>query len=206
MWVAKVGGSLAGTAALGGWLRALRGAGAWVVVPGGGPFADQVRRLQRRWGFGDPAAHRMAVLAMEQYGHLLCDMQPGLRPAATADEIREASAAGATPVWMPAAMVLADPRLPASWALTADSLAAWLCARLGAGGLLLVKAAPLAGVGDGLEALAARGLVDPAFPAYARAAGVPVRLASIEGPVSPEGWLARCAAEGRGGDRSAAAP
>jgi len=42
-----------------------------VVVPGGGPFADQVRRAQQRWPLADGIAHNMALLAMRQYGLML---------------------------------------------------------------------------------------------------------------------------------------
>lgn len=42
-----------------------------VIVPGGGPFADQVRRAQQRWPFADKTAHDMALLAMRQYGLML---------------------------------------------------------------------------------------------------------------------------------------
>jgi len=42
-----------------------------VIVPGGGPFADQVRRAQQRWPIADGTAHDMALLAMRQYGLML---------------------------------------------------------------------------------------------------------------------------------------
>ena len=47
-----------------------------LVIPGGGPFADAVREVDRRLTLSDDAAHWMAVLAMDQYAHLLvsrCD-------------------------------------------------------------------------------------------------------------------------------------
>ena len=73
-WIVKIGGSLAaGPAALGRWLLALEaGRRRVVVVPGGGPFADTVRSAQAELGFDDSTAHRMALLAMEQYGMALC--------------------------------------------------------------------------------------------------------------------------------------
>ena len=42
-----------------------------VVVPGGGPFADAVRDLDRRQRLPDTTAHWMAVSAMDQYAELL---------------------------------------------------------------------------------------------------------------------------------------
>src|SRR5687767_10474251 len=42
-----------------------------LVVPGGGPFADAVRQVDRRLRLSDDAAHWMAVLAMDQHAHLI---------------------------------------------------------------------------------------------------------------------------------------
>jgi dihydroneopterin aldolase len=166
MIVVKLGGSVAGAARLGGWLAALgRGAGRAVVVPGGGAFADAVRAAQQRHGFADRTAHRMALLAMEQYALMLSDLAPVLVPCRRVGEMRRALGDGDVPVWLPSAMALDDPEIPESWDVTSDSLAAWLGRILEAKRLVLVKsaAAPAA-----LEpaALAARGLVDRAFPRF----------------------------------------
>jgi hypothetical protein len=58
--------------------------------------------------------------------------------------------------------------------VTSDSLAAWLGWRLGAARLVLVKSAPAPDPLLSPERLAALGLVDAAFPAYATKAGIPV--------------------------------
>jgi aspartokinase-like uncharacterized kinase len=70
MWVVKLGGSLFGSDHLGSWLSLLAKVGSLVVVPGCGPFADQVRQAQHRWGFDDSTAHIMALLAMSRRGGL----------------------------------------------------------------------------------------------------------------------------------------
>jgi 5-(aminomethyl)-3-furanmethanol phosphate kinase len=169
MIVVKFGGSLAEGDALPSWLDAIAAAGTGtVIVPGGGAFADAVRHEQDRLGFSDRAAHRMALLAMEQYAEILVDRMPSLVRCRTVAEMRDAASAGQVAVWLPAAMVLADPAMPESWNVTSDSLAAWLARRLGAQALILVKstAAPFP-----LDpaALAAQGLVDTAFPGFTAA-------------------------------------
>jgi aspartokinase-like uncharacterized kinase len=141
--------------------------GAAVIVPGGGPFADQVRAAQRQWRFDDAAAHHMALLAMEQYGRMLAALHPGLRPADTRAAIARVRRAGAAAVWMPTRMVLGEPRIAASWDVTSDSLAAWLAGRLKADRLVLVKSVALDGGPVAASALARRGIVDAAFPVYA---------------------------------------
>src|SRR5437870_5562597 len=73
--VVKVGGGLLGTA--GAFevvieaLTAFRRGRRLVVLPGGGPFADAVRRMFKRVKIGEDAAHWMAELGMDQYAHAL---------------------------------------------------------------------------------------------------------------------------------------
>ncbi|MCC7048137.1 MAG: hypothetical protein IT562_15600 [Alphaproteobacteria bacterium] len=175
-WVVKLGGSLAEWPDLRRWvaLLAMPRAVDLVVVPGGGPFADQVRAAQARWRFSDGVAHRMAVLAMEQYGLMLCGLSRGrLVPAERPAAIRAALKAGRTPVWSARALVFDDARgsrtIAQSWDMTSDSLAAWLARRLRADHLVLVKSARVPKRCAGLRALARTGLVDAAFPRYAAA-------------------------------------
>lgn len=165
MWVVKLGGSLARSARLPAWLEVLarNRADRVIVVPGGGPFADQVRTAQSRWGFGDSAAHCMAVLAMEQYGIMLLAMRPELRAAVTPSQLLRDNGRGGACVWMPTRMVLAVQDLPASWAVTSDSLAAWLARKLHADHLLLVKSVQPEGTAARCGELQALGVVDGAF-------------------------------------------
>src|SRR5262249_5412461 len=158
-WVVKLGGSLAGSPLLRPWLEALKECGGHVVlVPGGGPFADVVRDAQQRCGFDDRAAHRLALIAMEQYGLMPCGPEPAPRPAATRAAIARVLGAGGVPVWQPTRMVLGRKEIPESWDVTSDSLAAWLAATLRAEGLLLVKSATIP-EGASVEDLAADGIV-----------------------------------------------
>jgi len=178
MWVVKIGGSLAASSELSAWLAALAGPRKvpLVVVPGGGPFADAVRRAQRRHGFDDRTAHLMALLATEQFGLMLCALGPGLVPAATLEAIRAAQGRGEVPVWMAAAMTADRPEIAASWDVTSDTLAAWLAGQMRAEALLLVKSAPPPQGPLSADGLAAAGLVDAAFPRMARGTGFAVRL------------------------------
>jgi 5-(aminomethyl)-3-furanmethanol phosphate kinase len=168
MWVVKLGGSLHDDApALRRWLRSLAeapGGSPRVVVPGGGPFADAVRGLQPVLGFGDLAAHRMAILAMQQFGLALQALEPRLALAETEAELRAAPAS----VWLPWRLAGRDGTIAASWDVTSDSLACWLATRLEAAALFLVKSGPVPTGEATAEALAAAGLVDAAFPALAR--------------------------------------
>lgn len=168
----KLGGSLAGSARLKAWVALLaHTGGAAVIVPGGGPFADQVREAQRRLRFDDGTAHHMALLAMEQYGRMLAGLDHRLRPAATRIEIARVCAAGFVPVWMPARMALGRSEIPESWDITSDSLAAWLAGLLRSPRLLIVKSVAVPGASVPATVLAGQGIVDPAFPAFLARSG-----------------------------------
>jgi aspartokinase-like uncharacterized kinase len=104
-----------------------------LVVPGGAGFADAVRDADRRFGLRPATSHRMAVLGMEQFGWLLADLIPGAERCA--DLAR--AGAGRACVLLPAALPLE--RLPASWDVTSDSIAAWVAGQTGAERLVLVK-------------------------------------------------------------------
>jgi len=176
--VVKLGGSHAFSPNLIPWLDAVaRGAGHVVIVPGGGPFADTVRAAQPKMGFDDVAAHRMALLAMEQFGHALVALDRRLLMVDSVAAIRRAMRTRKVPVWSPAAMVAGAKDVPASWDVTADSLAAWLAHRIGARRLLLVKHVEAPHHPASVQDLVARGIVDRSFVAFLAANGVEAWIA-----------------------------
>lgn len=168
--VVKLGGSLAGSALLRPWLRAIEAAaGRVVLVPGGGPFADAVRDAQAVMEFDDAAADEMALLAMTQFGWALAALGTCCVIAETPAEIARAQQSARVPVWSPLALRPQAAQLPRNWDVTSDSLAAWLATRLG-GRLLLIKQrrpAPHATLHELMRA----GLVDRAFPQAAAGLG-----------------------------------
>lgn len=188
--VVKFGGSLAASPERDGLLAAAAAAGA-VVVPGGGAFADAVRAEQRRLGFGDRAAHAMAILAMDQTACALADAEPDLALCASPDEFAAARSAGRGALWRPSPMALAA-ELPESWDLTSDSLSAWLAATLAADRLIILKAGRA--VSDTPSGWAAEGLVDPMFPAFAARFRGAVELLA---PATADGLAQRLATAGR---------
>src|SRR4249919_3583175 len=72
-----------------------------LVVPGGGPFADAVREVDRRFDLGDEAAHWMAVLAMDQYAYVVATRLAGGAIVAERREFGAVLAAGRVPVLAP---------------------------------------------------------------------------------------------------------
>jgi aspartokinase-like uncharacterized kinase len=162
--VVKLGGSTASKAVLGEWIAALAGSALpLVIVPGGGRFADQVRDAQESMGFSDKAAHAMAILAMDQFGHVILDRHDRFVRAQSLQEMELALRGGKIPVWLPSALAIPAPDVRASWDITSDALAAWLAGKLGADALLLVKQTQAFSSADDVASLAARGIVDAGF-------------------------------------------
>lgn len=110
-----------------------------LVVPGGGPFADAVREVDDLLSLPDEATHWMAVLAMDQYAHLIASRLPTGKLVMRANDIEAALDERRIPVLAPYRwMREADP-LPHSWDVTSDSISAWVAAQIGAERLVLVK-------------------------------------------------------------------
>lgn len=165
MWVIKLGGSLLGSPELLKWLEVLTryGDGKIVIVPGGGILADAVRESQKLSNSSDVVAHKMAVMAMDQYAVLMSGLNPALVTAESELEIAERGWQHRTVVWMPSKMVCADETIPANWQVTSDSLAAWLASRLNAQQLILVKSQRPKLEQISLERLIKDGMVDEHF-------------------------------------------
>jgi dihydroneopterin aldolase len=186
--IVKLGGSFALSPHLRNWLQAIADcAGHVVLVPGGGPFAEAVREMQPAIGFDDDTAHRMALLAMEQYGCVLQQLCPQSELASAPEEIRRLVAEAKVPVWLPAQMVLGEKDIPSSWQVTSDSLAAWLAGKIGAKQVVLVKQVEPATASIRADALAAGGIVDGLFPRFLKASGA---CAAIAGPDHYAGFAA----------------
>ncbi len=169
MWVVKIGGSLLGTPELERWLEvaAKHSDGKIIIVPGGGIFADAVREAQILSKVSDACAHRLAVLAMDQYGLLLANMNPLLATASSEMEIDERTWQHRGIIWLPSKMVLADHKIPQNWDMSSDSLAAWLAHKLGAQHLILVKSDKPNEKKLCLKTITDNGLVDEVFGDFA---------------------------------------
>ena len=145
--VLKVGGSLldfpnhfAATVSAIGAMRDRR----ILVVPGGGPFAELVRKVDAQYSLGDDTAHWMAVLAMDQYAHLIASRLRRSVLVRTPGEIA-AVVPDSVPVLEPSCWLREADPFPHSWSVTGDSIAAWVARQIGARRLVLIKAPHAAG-------------------------------------------------------------
>lgn len=161
-----------------------------VVVPGGGPFADRVREIDRSVGVSADAAHWMAILAMDQYAHLLAQRIEGAVLVEEPGTITGALAEGRVAVLAPSRWLRAADPLPHSWDATSDSVAAFVAGALDARRLILVKPEDVGveGVDSCFATVVPAGLevCVASWRRFATAAVTPLRpLSRAEAPASP---------------------
>ncbi len=169
--VIKVGGSACRDPVLAqamlDWLERQAGT-PWVVVCGGGHFADAARGAQQCLGYADAVAHRQALLAMEQTAYWLqaaWQQRHGRRVLLT-------TRPEPGHIWIPRDLLPGHPAIAEDWHTTSDSLAAWVAGAMGADELWLLKSLPCGRLAWTTEAGAhwtAAGWVDGNFAGHVAA-------------------------------------
>jgi aspartokinase-like uncharacterized kinase len=158
----------------------------WLV--GGGVAADAVREWDRVHQLGDETSHNLALSAMDFNAELVCRLLPNAALVRSGPELEQALArrspavisAGDFSAW---AEQESRERLPRSWQLTSDSLAAWSARQIQAERLVLVKSVAIP-ARTSLDEMAREGVVDALFPKYL---GANVDLWTVD-PVTIEPW------------------
>lgn len=161
--VVKVGGSLFDHPNLGPGLRAYCASFGEPVtlVAGGGAFADAVRALDAVHRLGEDAAHRVALESLRASAAFVRHLVGG------AAEVLD------VPAFL-AAFERANGPVPASWAVTTDSLAGYAAGSFGCR-LVLLKSADVS-PGWSWDDAAAAGAVDEHFPKVVARFGLTVEV------------------------------
>jgi len=182
MWVVKLGGSLNTHPILPAWLDLLAecGGGRVILVGGGGSFADEVRRVQAHWQFGDLSAHNMAVLAMAQSAYLMHGLNPALQLTRSRADIRRVLHKGCTALWLPFELQREQPDVHTAGEHSSDSIALDLARRLNAERLVVVKSCAI-NPRASLAELCASGIVDERFARLSDGAAFPIDLVHHDG-------------------------
>jgi 5-(aminomethyl)-3-furanmethanol phosphate kinase len=109
-----------------------------IIIPGGGEFADTVRDLDERFALSVQASHKMAILAMDQYGYLLADSIGNSCLIDRLGNAKEALDSGKLPIFLPSTYFASNDPLPNSWDITSDSIAAHIAGQLEASKIVLI--------------------------------------------------------------------
>jgi aspartokinase-like uncharacterized kinase len=143
-----------------------------VLLSGGGPTVDAIRRIDRIHGMDEEASHWIAVRALTLNARLLEAIVPGLLLVDRPRDLQRAWKARKIPLLDPFTFLVevdegsSDP-LPRRWRVTSDSIAARMAARLEAPELVLLKSAAIPERLTLSEAVEG-GIVDAHFPLASR--------------------------------------
>jgi len=161
-----------------------------LVVPGGGGFADAVRDHYQRYSLAETTAHRMALLAMDQYGYLLGDLIPDSILVPDLLSARQVMPAGQVPILLPSSLLIQADPLPHSWRVTSDAIAAWIAGLMGAARLALLKDVDGLFSADPTQSTSARLLSQINLEELARDhGGVDEYLATVLASIDVETWV-----------------
>ncbi len=108
-----------------------------IIVPGGGDFADTVRYFYNKFKLSDDIAHKMSILAMDQYGLLLKDIIREAILIYSFDEALEYKKGLA--IILPSKIMFSLGSIEHSWNVTSDSISAMIASSLKAEKFILVK-------------------------------------------------------------------
>ncbi len=109
-----------------------------ILVPGGGRLADVVRFLDRKFRLSSEVSHRMAILAMDQFGLLLSYIMPDSSIFHRLENAKKLVENRITPIFLPSELIFKEKPLENSWDVTSDSVAAYVAGRVHAEKLVLV--------------------------------------------------------------------
>jgi aspartokinase-like uncharacterized kinase len=145
-----------------------------ILIAGGGPLVDQIRRLDQRFALDAETAHWMSVSAMSCTAQLLAHLLGVGQPVCDWQELQSLVTGKHAPQtvfdvqrWLgELEPIQPGVHLSHDWQSTSDSIAARLARVLSADELVLLKSTDCP-PGIGWQAAAAQGLVDEHFPRVA---------------------------------------
>lgn len=120
-------------------LNGLRQHFSFVILPGGGAFANLVRDYYKNHQLSDDRAHWMAILCENILGFLILENLESGVPVFELSEIPNAIETSKIPVFLPFQHLFTQDPLPHSWDVTSDSIAAYLAETLQVQKLILIK-------------------------------------------------------------------
>ncbi len=193
--VVKLGGSLLQCADLCARLQkwfAQQSAKPSLIVVGGGELANTIRKLDQRFQIDPAVCHQLAIETMAINSRLVASLWPDVvwveEIAAFVAHHPAPSIGIVNPITFMVQMPATGKRvaLPPSWAITSDSIAAFVASAAGANELVLLKSClPTAPPEIDIDRAAAIGYVDEFFSRAARGIAT-VRAVNLRARTFPE--------------------
>ncbi|MFX1260348.1 MAG: hypothetical protein ACFFAN_21060 [Promethearchaeota archaeon] len=108
-----------------------------IIIPGGGSYANFVRKLDLKLNVEDDLVHWMAILAMDQNGIFLSQQYKEIDCIKNIDDLKNSNCD--ISVFLPYEFLSQNDELPHSWDVTSDSIALYIASQLGIDECLLIK-------------------------------------------------------------------
>ena len=108
-----------------------------IIIPGGGSFANFIRKIYDDLQFTDELAHWMSIISMNYNGIELGKKFPKLEVVEDYEKLKETSKIFS--IFLPYQFIKENDNLPHNWQVTSDSIALFMAKKLGLKECFLIK-------------------------------------------------------------------
>ena len=125
MVVIKIGGSLQSTDYIKKWINAIRlnRSTSFLIIFGGGKYADNIRYDQKEKKYDDLKAHKLAIKGMTNFTEDNLEELKDFTVVNSIRSIKKNYKSRKLLVWMPSYEEVCDFNIPNNWDATSDSIA-----------------------------------------------------------------------------------
>ncbi|MBD22489.1 MAG: hypothetical protein CL572_02335 [Alphaproteobacteria bacterium] len=139
MWIIKIGGSWIKNANLIKLIKLLVNLDnqKFIIVPGGGIFADSVREASKLNFLSEDQSHFLALKSTEIFGHMIKSFENRIHTTEKINSFKEKN------LWLPSKILKNERNFKKNWESTSDSVATWLYSNISSKGLIFIKSISL---------------------------------------------------------------
>ncbi len=161
-----------------------------LIIPGGGEYANLVRKEQKRLGFDDLTAHNLCILSMIKVSRIIKSLMKIDVELIKNIKKFSSSTNKSIGIWLPEKEIAESINRHTNWENTSDSLALMVSKKINAEALIIIKSCVVperirhnnffALNKVEIEWLSDNNILDKAFPKNFSDCKIPVYLASIQ--------------------------
>ena len=139
MWIIKIGGSWIKNANLIKLIKLLVNLDnqKFIIVPGGGIFADSVREASKLNFLSEDQSHFLALKSTEIFGYMIKSLENRIHITEKINSFKEKN------LWLPSKILKNERNFKKNWESTSDSVATWLYSNISSKGLIFIKSISL---------------------------------------------------------------